>query len=136
MLTTLIHIFLFVCATLGGLDNLFVVARVPLVNDSGTAGNGVVVLAAELLEGLAGCLGDQERGEAAEKHEEGVDLEDVVQPGGGIVLGGATGTEGGDGTLADDGTNLARGSGDAVRGGAVAGGEDLTRDNEGGGVGA
>jgi len=38
--------------------------------------------------------------------------------------------------LGDDGTELSGGSRDTVTGGSVSGGEDLTRDDEGGGVGS
>lgn len=98
--------------------------------------DGIVVLTAELFEGLALGLGDAQGGGTAEKHEEGKDLEDVVQPRAGVGLGGTADAETGNGTLANDGANLARGGRDTVRGGTVAGGEDLTGDNEGGGVGA
>lgn len=60
----------------------------------------VVVVLGELLEGLALGLLDEQRGEDAAEHEEGVDLEDVVEPGGGVGRGGAAGAEGGDGALA------------------------------------
>lgn len=105
---------------------------------AGRAGGaeGVVVLAAELFKSLAGRLGDEERGEAAEEHEEGVDLEHVVHPGGRVVSRGAASAERGDGALADDGSDLARGGRDTMGRGAVAGREDFTGDDEGGGVGA
>lgn len=98
--------------------------------------SSVVVLATELLERLAGGLGDEDGGEAAEQHEQGVNLQHVVHPWGGVVLGGAAGAEGGDGALADDGADLAGGGGDTVGSGTVTRGEDLTGDDEGGGVGA
>lgn len=60
----------------------------------------VVVVLGELLEGLALGLLDEQRGEDAAKHKEGVDLEDVVEPGGGVGRGGTAGAEGGDGSLA------------------------------------
>lgn len=97
---------------------------------------GIVILATELLKSLAGSLGNQESGEAAEKHEEGIDLEDVIHPGSLILVGGTVGAEDGDGALTDDGTDLARGGRDTVGGGTVAGREDLAGNNEGGGVGA
>lgn len=93
-------------------------------------GDGVVVLAAELFEGLASSLGDEEGGEAAEQHEESVNLQNMVHPVLAVVA-----LEGRNGTLADDGTNLAGGSRDTVGGGTVSGGEDFTGDNEGSGVG-
>lgn len=100
-------------------------------------GNGVVILTAELFKSLAGGFGDKVCGEAAEQHEEGIDLKDVVHPRSRVGLGGAAaGAQGSDGTLADDGADLAGGSGDTVGGGTVTGGEHLTGDNKGGGVGA
>jgi hypothetical protein len=99
-------------------------------------GDGVVILTAELFKGLAGSLGDEEGGEAAEQHEESVDLKDVVHPRSSVRLGGAASAQGSNGTLADDGSDLAGGSGDTVGGGTVTGGEHLTGDNKGGGVGA
>lgn len=97
---------------------------------------GIVILATKLLKSLAGSLRDQESGEAAEKHEEGVDLEDVIHPGSLVLVGGTVGAEDRDGTLADDGTDLARGGRDTVGGGTVAGRKDLSGNNEGGSVGA
>lgn len=97
---------------------------------------GVVILTRELLKSLAGSLGNEEGGGTAEKHEEGKDLEDVVEPRGGVGLGGTTGTETGNGTLTNDGTNLTGGGRDTVRGRTVTGREDFTRNDEGGCVGA
>ncbi|KAH9822789.1 dnaJ homolog-like protein subfamily C member 21 [Teratosphaeria destructans] len=98
-------------------------------------------LAGELLEGETLGLGDEEGGEAAEQHEEGEDLHDVVEPGGGRgggvgVAGLGAGAEGAEDDLGDDGAELAGGGGEAVGGGAVAGGEALAGHDEGGGVGA
>ena len=98
--------------------------------------SSIVILAAELFKGLAGSLGDEESGEATEKHEESVDLKNVVHPGSSIVLRGTSGSEGGNSTLADDGTDLARGGGDTVRGRSVASREDFTGNDEGSSVGA
>lgn len=95
-----------------------------------------LVLATELLKRLALGLGDAQRGEAAEQHEEGEDLEHVVQPRAVVVLGGAARLEGRDGALADDGADLARGGRDTVGRGPVARREHLARHDEGGGVGA
>ena len=86
-----------------------------------------LVLATELLERLALSLGDENGGKATEQHEEGEDLEDVVQPGTVVVRGGAARLEGRDGALADDGADLAGGGGDTVGGGAVAGWEAWVR---------
>jgi hypothetical protein len=80
-------------------------------------------LASKLLESLALGLRDQKSGEATEKHEESVDLHDVVEPGGLVFGGGAAGAEGTDEDLGDDGADFAGGGGDAVGGGAVAGWE-------------
>lgn len=76
--------------------------------------NSIIVLAAEFLKGFALGLGDEKRSKASQQHEEGVNLQDVVHPGVCIVLGGASGAEGGNGTLADDGTDLAGRGGYAV----------------------
>lgn len=99
-------------------------------------GNGIVILTAELFKRLASSLGDENGGEAAEQHEESIDLKDVVHPRSSDLLGGSTSAQSSDGTLADDGSDLAGGSGDTVGGGTVTGGEHLTGDNEGGRVGA
>ena len=84
-------------------------------------------LASKLLESLALGLGDQESGEAAEKHEESVNLHDMVEPWGLVLGGGAAGAEGTDEDLGDDGADFAGGSGDTVGGGAVAGWEAWVR---------
>lgn len=61
---------------------------------------GVVVLAAELLERLPLGLRDEQGREAAEQHEERVDLEHVVEPRAvGAPGGGAPGAERGNSTL-------------------------------------
>ena len=62
-------------------------------------GAGVVLFAAELLEGLALGLGNEESREAAAKHEGGIDLENVIQPRVGVGRSGAPGSEGSDSTL-------------------------------------
>lgn len=93
--------------------------------------------AGQLLEGLALRLGDQQRREDAAQHEQREDLHDVVEPGGGVLLGRvALDPEGTEDRLRDDGADLAGRGGEAVRGGAVAGREALAGDDEGGGVGA
>lgn len=99
-------------------------------------GNGVVILTAELFKGLAGGFGDEDGGEAAEQHEESIDLKDVVHPRSSDLGGGSLSAQSSDGTLADDGSDLAGGSGDTVGGGTVTGGEHLTGDDKGGSVGA
>ena len=68
--------------------------------------DGVVVVVGELLERLALGLLDQQGAEAAHEHEEGIDLEDVVQPGVLVGLGSAVVADGCDGALADDGADL------------------------------
>ena len=93
-------------------------------------------LASELLEGLALGLRDEKRGEDTAEHEEGEDLEDVVEPRRGVGGGGTANTEGTDKDLSDDGTDLARGGGDTVGSGTVASREALARDDEGSSVGA
>lgn len=77
-------------------------------------GDGIVVLAAELFEGLASSLRDEKGGKATEQHEKSVNLQDVVHPRVWGVSGGAAGSEGGNGTLANDGADFARGSRDTV----------------------
>lgn len=106
-----------------------------------TSEDGVVLwsardLAGELLESETLGLGDEQSGEATSQHEQGVDFEDVVEPWGGVGLGGAASTEGSERSLSDDGADLAGGGGDTVAGGAVAGWEAFTRDDEGGCVGS
>jgi hypothetical protein len=76
-------------------------------------------LAGKLLESLALCLRDEEGGEAAQQHEEGVNLHDVVEPRALVRSGSATGAEGTDEDLGDDGADLAGGGGDTVGGGTV-----------------
>lgn len=80
-------------------------------------------LASKLLESLALGLGDEEGGEATKKHEQGVDLHDMVEPRALVGGGGTAGAERADEDLCDDGADLAGGGGDTVGGGTVAGGE-------------
>ena len=96
----------------------------------GCSGN----LASELFKGLALGLRNEKRGEDTEEHEEGEDLEDVVEPGRGVGGSSTADTEGTDEDLSDDGTNFARGGRDTVRGGTVASREALAGNDEGGGV--
>lgn len=98
-------------------------------------GIGIVILTAELLKSLAGRLGDEEGGEATEKHEESVNFQDVIHPRGSVILGSTAGAEGGNGTLSNDGANLSGSSRDTVRGRSVAGGENFTRNDESSSVG-
>lgn len=80
-------------------------------------------LTRKLLEGLALRLRDEEGGEAAHEHEEGVDFHDVVEPRALVVGRRAAGAQGSDEDLGDDGADFAGGGGEAVGGGAVAGRE-------------
>ena len=91
----------------------------------------------ELFEGLALGLRDQEGGENTAQHEEGEDLHDVVEPwGGGRAWGCAFGSERAEDDLGDDGTDFAGSGRETVGGGAVAGREAFTRDDESSSVGA
>jgi hypothetical protein len=76
-------------------------------------------LAGKLLESLALGLGDEEGGEAAQQHEEGVYLHDMVEPRALVRGGGTTRTERADEDLGDDGADLAGSGGDTVRGRTV-----------------
>jgi hypothetical protein len=91
-------------------------------------------LAGKLLESLALGLGDEEGGEAAQQHEEGVYLHDVVEPRALVRGGGATCAERADEDLGDDGADLAGGGRDAVGGGTVTCWETFTWHYESGGV--
>lgn len=93
-------------------------------------------LASQLLESLALRLWNQQCRCDTEQHEEGENLDDVVEPWRGIGLGCAANAEGTDEGLGDNGTDLARGGRDTVRGGSVAGWEALARNNKGCRVGA
>lgn len=59
----------------------------------------------------------------------------MIEPWRAIVFGGATGAERSNETLGNDGTDLARSSGNTVRGGSVTGREAFSWHNEGGGAG-
>jgi hypothetical protein len=50
------------------------------IRSSVDVADSIVVFAGKLFKGLASSLGNEEGGEAAEQHEESVDLQDVVQP--------------------------------------------------------
>lgn len=63
--------------------------------------------ASKLLEGLALGLGNEESGEDTQEHEEGEDLEDVVQPRRSVGGSGTANTKGTNDDLSDDGTDLA-----------------------------
>lgn len=109
-------------------DVLLLLARIVPRNRHAARQSRVVLrrardFAGKLLESLALGLGDQKSGEAAQKHEEGVDLHDVVEPGRLVGRSGAAGAEGTDEDLGDDGADLAGGGGDTVGSRAVARGE-------------
>lgn len=88
----------------------------------------------KLLKCLALRLGDEERGEDTTKHEEGEDLQHVVEPWRAIIFSSATGAERTDETLCDDGADLSGGGGDTVARGAVSCREAFARDDECGGI--
>lgn len=90
----------------------------------------VLVLVREVLERPAIGLGQEERREKTGEHEEGKELKDVGDPGVGARLA-ANVLEPGEADLGDDRTELAGRGADAVRGGPVAGREDLAGDDEG-----
>lgn len=98
----------------------------------GGIGLSDVVLVGELLEGLALGLGDEESNNETDEHEESKDLEQLGDEG----VGTTAVLELGESDLGNDGTELSGTGSDTVTGGAVAGGEDLTGDDEGGRVGA
>lgn len=98
--------------------------------------NILIVFLSQLLKGLSLSLLDQQSRKDAQQHEQGVDLQHVVEPRALVVLGRTSGPERGDGTLADDGADLARGGRDSVGRGPVACREALSGDDKGGRVGA
>lgn len=107
---------------------LLLLSRIVPRNRHAARKSGIILrsarhLASKLLESLALGLGDQKSGEAAQQHEQSVDLHDVVEPGALVGGSGAAGAERADEDLGDDGADFAGGGGDAVGGGAVAGWE-------------
>jgi hypothetical protein len=111
--------------TLLATDVLLLLTRIVPRNAHATRKSGVVFrstrnLAGKLLESLALSLGNEERSEAAQQHEQGVDLHDVVEPRALVRSSGATGAERADKDLGDDGADLAGSGGDTVGGGTVA----------------
>jgi len=107
---------------------LLLLARIVPRNRHTARQSGIVLrsagdLASKLLESLALGLGDKESGEATEKHEQSVDLHDVVEPGRLVLGGGAAGAEGTNEDLGDDGADFAGGGGYTVGSRAVAGWE-------------
>jgi hypothetical protein len=96
-----------------------------------------VPVLSQVLKSAALGLRDEKGGKDTREHEGGEDLHNVVEPWAGVGLCNvATGSERRDGSLGDNGTDLAGTCGDTVRGGTVASGETLSRNNEGGSVGA
>ena len=92
-------------------------------------------LTGQLFEGLALRLGNQESREDARKHEDGVNLHDVVEPGRGRRPGGSTtGAKRSNENLGNNGTDLAGGRRNTVGAAAVAGREAFARDDESGRV--
>lgn len=80
-------------------------------------GAGILLIARQLFEGLSLGLGNAQRGEDTEEHEEGVDLHDVVLVWVGTCFGGgALGAELGDTGLSNDGADLAHAGGETVGG--------------------
>lgn len=94
----------------------------------------VSVLTGQLLEGLALGLGDEESGEDTAQHEQSEDLHNVLEPGSGRGVLGATVNQRAKHTLGDNGANLARGGRDTVGGGTITGREALSGDDESGSV--
>ena len=92
------------------------------------------LLASKLLEGLALGLGDQESSSDTEKHEESVDLHDVVEPARGVGFALLACAQGADGNLGDDGADLSGTGRDTVRRRAITSGEALARHDKGRGV--
>ncbi|RUS20113.1 hypothetical protein BC937DRAFT_86334 [Endogone sp. FLAS-F59071] len=91
-----------------------------------------LILSRQILERSASGFGDQKRGENASQHEEGKDLEKMVDP----LVGAANVFEGTEADLGNDSTKLATGCGNTVTSGAIASREHLAGDDEGGRVGA
>ena len=96
---------------------------------------GILLITRQLFEGLSLRLRNAQRGEDAQEHEECVDLHDValVWVGDGVGVC-AFSAELGNAGLPDDGADLAHTGGKPVRGGAVAGREAFTGDDEGSSV--
>jgi uncharacterized membrane protein YgcG len=123
--------------TLLATNVLLLLTRIVPRNAHATRKSGVVFrstrdLAGKLLESLTLGLRNEEGGEAAQKHEQGVDLHNVVEPRALVRRCGATGTERADEDLGDDGADFAGGGGDTVGGGTVTCWEALARHDEGG----
>ena len=116
------------------------VARLPLGVVGSVSGSDWIVLggawhfASELLEGLSLGLWNKESCQETEEHEEGENLNDVVEPWACVGCCGATSTEGSNKDLGNDGPDLASSSGHTVGSRPVTSREALARDDEGGSV--
>lgn len=95
-----------------------------------------VVLLTEVFQSLALGFGNQQSGTNSEKHEQSVDLHDVVEPAVRLALGAVVVDQRSNDNLGNNGTNLTRGSRHTVGSRSVTGRENLTGNNEGGGVGS
>jgi len=100
-------------------------------NEVGVSNEAFLVLLGKVLEGEALGLGEEEGREDTSQHEEGEDLENVLEE---SVLA-ANVDETREADLGNNGTELARGSRDTMAGRPVSGGEDLAGNDEGSGVG-
>lgn len=99
------------------------------------SGDGVVLgsawnFASELLKSLALGLRNEQSREDTAKHEEGEDLNNVVQPRGCVGGSGTAGAERTNENLSDNGADLSRGGRKTMRSGTVASREDFTRNDE------
>ena len=127
---------------LGGRRLLIIAVRFPLhilnhtISSRREGARRIIRLSSQLFERDALGLGDEKSQEDPQQHEESIDLHDIVLPRVGSRAG-STGSstasaERRDGRLCDDRAEFAGGSGDTVRGGAVASWEAFARDDEGG----
>jgi len=97
-----------------------------------TTNKVLLVLSGQLFERLSLGLGNQQRRENACQHEEGEDLENMVDE----SIGTTDITKTGEADLGNNSSKFARSGRDTVGGRTVTSGEDLAGDNESGGVGA
>lgn len=111
-----------------------VLGRLALVTslDSGrlAVSSSVVIFTGQLLKSLSLGLRDQQRGTTANKHEEGINLKDVILPRRRICLCSSVSSERSNGSLPDDRPNLAARSRNAMRGRTVSSRKDFTWHNE------
>ena len=99
----------------------------------GRAGKGIFTR--ECLEGESLGLRNAEGGEDSEEHEEGVDLQDVVEPWVCIRLCCTANAKWSNGCLSNDRTDLSRSRRNTVRCASVSGRETFSRYDEGGCIG-